>query len=96
MYIFVIEFEMDFDIIAHAFSLTRHALKGSYSVTKGDATSCAPNGSHSRVPPGSPRFTFSQSCPQILFLDFLYNSISTFPLQHDFRLPFILWFQNVL
>ena len=66
------------------FSLTKHGLNYSYSFIKGDATSPARGGSPSRVPPGSPRFTSSQSslkclsCAFTLRLLFLQISISSF------------------
>ena len=78
-----------------SYSLTKHGLKGSYSATKADATSLALSGFPGRVPPGSPRFTISQSSPTcvflnflsipIIFLTFLLNPLLEVPLNFDFE-----------
>ena len=80
-------------------SLTRHGLKGSYSATKGDATSIAPKGSPSRVrPTGSPWFTISQSSPIFpclkVPLDFDLNCPLKLGVQmsFNFRFKFVLQF----
>ena len=62
--------EFDAKIVVVCCSLTKHGLKGSYSFTKGDATSVAPNGSSWVRPIGSPRFTISQRSPTFSFFTF--------------------------
>ena len=57
------------------FPLLRVALKGSYSITKGHATSLAPNGSPSWVPLVPPPSKMFQSSPRFNFPKFPQNSI---------------------
>lgn len=59
-------------------SLPKRSFKWFWLSYKGSATWCALSGSPSRVPPGSPRFTMSQSSPTFLFFNHLYMSIFQF------------------